>query len=656
MKIRRMPGFTSLLLLLFWLLTPGQVYGQETSEQEKYHVDSTLYVYYQRCKVEIKSPAVMQMLDTLFHMAKDKGDVRMQAVALSTKTDHFYYSPAFEGQEDSLIFYINEVKDFARKTNQPQYYYFAWANRLIIYYIKQKKFNLALYEANKMQEEAESREEIDGMKDCYLALFRIYQGKEIHNQAAVYAQKLIDLTLKYKLNQYNLANNYLELCTCYLNINEKEKAWEALEQSKQYIINDINQGSYLCGVFRYYVYTNDLTKAHQALEEAMAFFDKTPELRVKRATNILEVATDYYMKTGEYDKAETAYQQIFEILNQNGFITPTVYRTFGKIHAAKNEYKKATDYYEHAFQLTDSLNSVNEDISVGEFATILGMEHLNLENKELIQRNQEIQLENRRRLIILLCIIVACFAFMFVREVRLNKILRRAKDAEESASRMKTEFIQSMSHEIRTPLNSIVGFSQILSASISEKDEEAKEYTAIIEQGSNHLIQLVDNVLELSSLDSGTLIPTDTQIEINKLCEQWMESAKSLPKPGVTLSYQPEKEELYLHTNSGRLSQVVLHLLANAARFTEKGSITLSWHTNQKHKLLTISIADTGIGIPQDKQDFVFERFAKIDTFSKGTGLGLALGRLIMERMGGNLVLDTQYTGGCRFLLTLPIQ
>ena len=103
MEAYRTTGLVSLFLLLFWLLIPGHIHGQQTSEQEKYHVDSTLFVYYQHCKTEIKSPSVMQMLDTLFLMAKEKGDLRMQAVAISSKTDHFYFGPSFEGQEDSLI-------------------------------------------------------------------------------------------------------------------------------------------------------------------------------------------------------------------------------------------------------------------------------------------------------------------------------------------------------------------------------------------------------------------------------------------------------------------------------------------------------------------------------------------------------------------------
>lgn len=652
MKVCRSAGAASFFLLFFWLLTPGRVCGQETNEQEKYHVDSTLFVYYQRCRTEVTSPSVMQKLDTLFQMAAEKGDARMQAVALSTKVDHFYFSPATEEQEDSLIFYTNKVKEFALKTNQPQYYYFAWANRLITYYTKQKKLNLALYEANKMQQEAEDREEIDGMQNCYQALTRIYQAKELYKQAAVYGQKLIDLTLKYNLNQYNLTNKYLELSNCYLATNETEKSWEALEEAKKYVINEVQQGYLLCGIFFYYIQINDMVKARQLLEETTQYYDNNIELRTKRKVNLLEVVTDYYMKSGEYDKALTSHLEIFDIYD---FITPNLYRRLGLIYAAKKDYTKAIENLEYAFALNDSLSSVQEDISVGEFATILGMEHLNQENKELIQKNQEILLENRQRLIILLCIIVACFAFMFFREVRLNKILRRAKDAEQSASRMKTEFIQNMSHEIRTPLNSIVGFSQLL-GSISEENEESKEYTDIIEQGSNHLLQLVDNVLELANLDSGTPIPIDTKVEINALCRQWMEEAKNSPKPGVELVYQPEQEELHLHTNPSRLTQVVSHLLHNSARFTEKGSITLSWHTHPKQRSLTICITDTGIGIPQDKQDFVFERFAKIDTFSTGTGLGLALGRLIMEKMGGSLILDGKYTEGCRFILTLPIK
>lgn len=129
-----------------------------------------------------------------------------------------------------------------------------------------------------------------------------------------------------------------------------------------------------------------MVKARETLKETTQLFSKNTELRIKRATNLLEIETNYYIETGEFDKALDVFQQAFEKLSQNGFITPTLYRTRGSIYTAKKDYQKAIESYEKAFELSDSLNSAQEDIAVGEFATILGMEHLNLENKELIQK------------------------------------------------------------------------------------------------------------------------------------------------------------------------------------------------------------------------------------------------------------------------------
>ena len=137
--------------------------GQQRDTQKEYNVDSTLYVYYLHCKAEVSSPTVIQMSDTLFRMAGEKGDQRMQAVALCNKLDFYYYQ---NKQLDSITHYVNIVKDFARKTNQPKYYYFAWSKRLINYYIKQHQNNIALYEANKMMQEAEQEKYMDGIANA----------------------------------------------------------------------------------------------------------------------------------------------------------------------------------------------------------------------------------------------------------------------------------------------------------------------------------------------------------------------------------------------------------------------------------------------------------------------------------------------------------
>ena len=117
---------------------------------------------------------------------------------------------------------------------------------------------------------------------------------------------------------------------------------------------------------------------------------------------------------------------------------------------------------------------------------------------------------------------------------------------------------------------------------------------------------------------------------------------------------QAQDEEFYCLSNPLRLTQILQHLLRNAAKFTERGAVTLAWSKNETH--LRFTVTDTGIGIPKDKQEFVFERFAKVDSFVQGTGLGLSIGRTCAERMGGSLTLDSEYTGGCRFVLTIPFQ
>lgn len=147
---------------------------------EEYNVDSTLYSYYLRCKDEIRSPIVIQMADTLFQMAGKKKDLRMQAVALSTKLDYYYYPNT---QTDSISHYVDIVKEFARQTNQPKYYYFAWSKRLINHYIKRYQYNIALYEANKMMKEAEQEKYMEGMASAYNVLTSIYQCKRLFNLA-----------------------------------------------------------------------------------------------------------------------------------------------------------------------------------------------------------------------------------------------------------------------------------------------------------------------------------------------------------------------------------------------------------------------------------------------------------------------------------------
>lgn len=658
-----------LLCLIALCMLPAQ--GQQRDTQKEYDVDSTLYVYYLRCKAEVTSPIILQMADTLFDMAGEKQDQRMQAVALSNKLDYYYYKNT---QLDSIIHHVEIVKDFARKTNQPKYYYFAWSKRLINYYIKQHQYNIALYEANKMMREAEQEKYMNGIASAYNVLASIYQLKGLINLAIANKEKEIEIILEHNLDKYNLSIAYSTLANFYCGAKETDKAFECLRKSYSYIYSSTHEFFYYVRLSQYYVTIEDYAKTWEYLQKAKELSETKKEVR-KNLLDYYDILKRYYIKTKQFEKALKVQDYIIEKFNRSKdqHIEDTLNRA--AIYYEMGDMTKAANYYKSYYALSDSARKTQEDIAAGEFAAMLGVERLNLEKSELQQQMQQRDLANKQRIIIFLIILLALGFIFFYREYLLNGKLRAsqkqlsiknhellrsqeelkyAKEQAEDGSRMKSEFIQNMSHEIRTPLNSIVGFSQILSSYFSDNDE-TKEYAHIIEQNSTSLLQLINDVLDLSYLDGERELPTQTIADITAVGQTCIDQVRAQLKPGVQLTYIPERENFTMQTNSDRVAQILMNLLQNAAKFTTQGSITLSYYIRQEEKKILICVTDTGAGIPADKQEAVFERFTKLDTFVPGTGLGLSISRMIAEKMGGSLTIDSTYTTGCRFVLTLPI-
>ena len=229
--------------------------------------------------------------------------------------------------------------------------------------------------------------------------------------------------------------------------------------------------------------------------------------------------------------------------------------------------------------------------------------------------------------------------------------LRIARDRAEEADRLKSLFLSNMSHEIRTPLNAIVGFAQILESE-TEEDDERKEYTHIITDNSALLLNLVNDILDLSRLESERYRFTFEEQNLSECCRSALTSVEHRVAPGVQLRFSPEDKNFILRTDKFRLQQILINLVGNASKFTQQGFIELAYTIDREAGFVRFTVTDTGCGIPADKQDAIFERFEKLNECAQGTGLGLSICRIIAERFGGEVLLDKEYTEGARFVFT----
>lgn len=238
---------------------------------------------------------------------------------------------------------------------------------------------------------------------------------------------------------------------------------------------------------------------------------------------------------------------------------------------------------------------------------------------------------------------------------RSHEELVKSRDKAEESNRLTSAFLANMSHEIRTPLNAIVGFSNVLT-SMEVSNEERTEFSSIIQQNSTLLLSLINDILNLSRLESGHTNFTFEETDIVELCQAVLKTAQMARPSDLEYIFDCPLKECKGLIDTQRLQQVLINLLTNAGKFTEKGSITLSFDVDESNKMYLFSVADTGCGIPIEKQTRIFNRFEKLNEFSQGTGLGLSICKITVERLGGKIWVDPQYKNGARFEFYLPIK
>ena len=230
--------------------------------------------------------------------------------------------------------------------------------------------------------------------------------------------------------------------------------------------------------------------------------------------------------------------------------------------------------------------------------------------------------------------------------------LIKARIKAEQSDRLKNAFLANMSHEIRTPLNAIVGFSQLLPA--AETAEEKKLYSGIINQNSDILLQLINDILDLSKIEAGTLEYIKRPMNLGEVCRTIYAVHKERVKEGVTLVFDNVDENLFIEGDQNRIMQVITNFLTNASKFTYAGEIRLGFERTDKN--IRVYVKDTGIGIEPEKVDHVFERFVKLNSFAQGTGLGLSICQMIIEKIGGEIGVTSELGKGSTFYFTIPYE
>ena len=330
-----------------------------------------------------------------------------------------------------------------------------------------------------------------------------------------------------------------------------------------------------------------------------------------------------------------------------------IYLQRAEIMKGLGEYKEAADMYQSVYELTDSIYKKDARTQINELNTLFRVNEMEMEKR--LSRNRSVAVI-AIIIALALALLLGYGSWMNLRLRRKNEELAIAHAQAEESLRMKSDFIKNISHEIRTPLNILSGFSQVLAQQDADLPQEVRQEASVnIQQNTNRITSLINRLLALSESSSRSLIERTYTISSEQLCQTAIAGSGVADDKRHQFSFSSTLGEgLTIVTSEKYASQAICHLLDNAMKFTpEGGSISMSCRT--EGNVLAISIEDNGNGVPKEKAEEIFDEFVQLDTFKDGVGIGLSLSRNIVRQLGGDLVLDTNYQKGARFVLTLPL-
>ena len=428
-------------------------------------------------------------------------------------------------------------------------------------------------------------------------------------------------------------------------VKEKLKAKEDVNFSINYDFSKINQyvESEREGIINL---TTKVTALYDSQNRFINYlFINIDTTETTNAYTKIQEFENLFLLIGDYAKVGFAH---FNVLTRDGYAQDTWYRNLGEKEGIP--MPEVIGVYAHVVPEDQAvLKNFVREVKEGKATSLRKEVRVCRENGKYTWTSINVMVRDYRPqdgVIEMLCI---NYDITPLKETEQKLII--ARDKAEELDRLKSAFLANMSHEIRTPLNAIVGFSSLLAETDSRS--ERQEYIKIVQENNELLLQLISDILDLSKIEAGTFNFVYTNVDVNETCSEIIKSMDMKVGKGVELIFEEILPECYIYTDKNRFTQVISNFINNALKFTRQGTITLGYE-QISHQKIKFYVHDTGMGIPEEKQKSVFERFVKLNTFVQGTGLGLSICKSIVSQIGGEIGVDsTEGVGSC-FWFTHP--
>lgn len=570
----------------------------------------------------------------------------------------YYYSR----NTDSLTYWLKIAEPVFLKGKHYEFYFRtkAW-NIYVLTRMGKKRETMTEIERLKIQ--ADSLNYPDGKDMANQALANFYFSNQMPEKGAILYEEVLQHMEKRNvplIKQINIIRQLINLHPDHskkliylkqleVHIDEcKAKGIDKLDNENPiYYLEYIMHRSYAAE----YINLSDYAKAKMHLN--MAEKISTDNKMANSINEIRQLYVSYYLMTKEYNKSCQLADTLLSLFRKQkkftGYLSILDVKADALMKMGNN--REAVLCYKELRHLSDSLSKVTYYDQLAKIQTQYDLNRLTMENQrmelEAVNSRTKVQLlYGGMFTLFLICLLLGYFVYA---RHQYGIRLKAAKEKAEEADRMKSAFLANMNHEIRTPLNAIVGFSELM---IDEEDRETRvEFDRIIRSNNELLQRLVSDVLDISKLESNMMNFSYKEISLPQLMKEIYSIILLRMPSGVELILK-DSPDITVSTDRNRLTQVITNLLTNAIKHTEKGFISFGYEVIQNE--VKFFVTDTGKGIPADQQEKIFSRFVQLNDWTQGVGLGLAISKGIVTKMGGHIGVISEVGKGSTFSFTIP--